>query len=111
VNFAKPAPNTIVRSFNHRTSGVVAAYDLFGAKRTADTAGFTPVPKDCLIIQFLDLPGLLLFGCPGFIGNHSLLGGLFGPFFRGIHGLYLNGIAFAGLSKGLCMLILISNAP
>jgi hypothetical protein len=54
---------------------------------------------------------LLLFGCPGFIGNHSLLGGLFGPFLGGIHGLYLNGIAFAGLSKGLCMLILISNAP
>jgi hypothetical protein len=100
VKFTKPAPNTIVRPFNHRASSPVAAYDLFGTKCNADTTSFTPVPKNCLIIQVFNLYTLFLFGCTGFIGNDGFLGGLFGPFLGGAHGLYLNGVASAAFPMG-----------
>jgi hypothetical protein len=52
VQLTKPAPDTIVRPFNHRSTGFIATDDISGAKGHADPAAFAPVAKDDLIVSF-----------------------------------------------------------
>jgi hypothetical protein len=77
---------------------MIAANNLLGAKRATDTARFTPVPKNHLIVKLPSFRRRLVLGYCGLFPDFVRGAGLWSAFLGRIHGLCLDRIAFTGLS-------------